>query len=312
MEHHKIGVPIQVIPLGINTNKWKNLNKNREDFLLFVGRTKADNKNFLPILWNSFMEGVQLKIAGDLDQSSKIGNFTCKYMNASELLEMYNVAQLHILPSLFEPFGLVTLEAMACGCPVVVSDQTGISELLNDKVAIIFNPYKPFSLKKFMEQAKSFDSNELNKFALQYDHINHAKKFVEALKDIVDKKTMLKEITKKQTTDLFIVLEEINRGDYDYFDKDDIFAVKDRDVVDIGAYLGETAVHFSKRGARRVYAVEPFDSFHRISINAKENGCDNVIAIRGALGTKNKTVKIKKVINDGSTKFSDEYEDENG
>ena len=38
------------------------------------------------------------------------------------------------LPSLFEPFGIVALEAMAAKCPVVVSDTGGLSEIVDHDV----------------------------------------------------------------------------------------------------------------------------------------------------------------------------------
>lgn len=58
--------------------------------------------------------------------------------------------------------------------------------------------------------------------------------------------------------------------------------VYDRDVLDIGSYYGETAIYFSKKGARRVIALEPFDTFNFIDKNAKLNGCDNIIPLRAA------------------------------
>lgn len=50
--------------------------------------------------------------------------------------------------------------------------------------------------------------------------------------------------------------------------------VKRRAVADVGAYLGETAVLFAKRGARRIYAYEPV--FHRFTeLNLRLNGVEN-------------------------------------
>jgi glycosyltransferase involved in cell wall biosynthesis len=47
------------------------------------------------------------------------------FLNQSELPAAYRAADLFVLPSLFEPFGLVVNEAMLCGLPVVVSDRVG-------------------------------------------------------------------------------------------------------------------------------------------------------------------------------------------
>ncbi|HMA36678.1 MAG TPA: glycosyltransferase family 4 protein, partial [Chloroflexia bacterium] len=43
---------------------------------------------------------------------------------------LYKVADCAVFPSLYEPFGIVALEAMAAGCPVVVSDTGGLSEVV--------------------------------------------------------------------------------------------------------------------------------------------------------------------------------------
>ncbi|HTV32185.1 MAG TPA: glycosyltransferase family 4 protein [Methylocella sp.] len=47
-----------------------------------------------------------------------------------ELASLYSDSTLLIIPSQFEPFGLVGLEAMACGCPVLAIAPTGASEYL--------------------------------------------------------------------------------------------------------------------------------------------------------------------------------------
>ena len=47
------------------------------------------------------------------------------FMNQSELPSVYCSSDLLVLPSHYEPFGLVVNEAMLCGCPVAVSDRVG-------------------------------------------------------------------------------------------------------------------------------------------------------------------------------------------
>src|SRR6185437_11153294 len=76
---------------------------------------------------------------------------------------------------------------------------------------------------------------------------------------------------------LGFVMGEVGGGVYSLFD------CSGRDVLDVGAYFGETAVWFSKNGARRVIAVEPLSSFDFIAINAAENGCDNIIPRRACI-----------------------------
>ena len=47
------------------------------------------------------------------------------FVNQSQLPSVYCAADFFVLPSLFEPFGLVVNEAMLCGLPVAVSDSVG-------------------------------------------------------------------------------------------------------------------------------------------------------------------------------------------
>lgn len=47
------------------------------------------------------------------------------FVNQSQLPAVYRAADLMVLPSTYEPFGVVVNEAMLCGCPVAVSDRVG-------------------------------------------------------------------------------------------------------------------------------------------------------------------------------------------
>ena len=59
-----------------------------------------------------------------------------------ELVRLYNQATCFVFPSLYEGFGLPPLEAMACGCPVLVSDIPVEREVCGD-AALYFNPLDP-------------------------------------------------------------------------------------------------------------------------------------------------------------------------
>ena len=46
--------------------------------------------------------------------------------------QLYQAADVAVFPSLYEPFGIVALEAMAAHCPVIVSDVGGLGEVVED------------------------------------------------------------------------------------------------------------------------------------------------------------------------------------
>jgi len=61
------------------------------------------------------------------------------YVSDEDLLSLYNGAYSFVYPSLYEGFGLPVLEAMACGIPVVTSNNSSIPEVAGD-AAILINP----------------------------------------------------------------------------------------------------------------------------------------------------------------------------
>jgi glycogen synthase len=68
------------------------------------------------------------------------------------LRSLYRIADLCVVPSIYEPFGLVALEAMASGCPCIVADTGGLREVVpNDDVGMRFRSRDPRSLAQMME-----------------------------------------------------------------------------------------------------------------------------------------------------------------
>ncbi len=58
----------------------------------------------------------------------------------SELPDFYNAADIFVMPSFYEGFGLPALEAISCGTPVVVSNKSSLPEIVGD-AGIQVNPY---------------------------------------------------------------------------------------------------------------------------------------------------------------------------
>ncbi len=59
------------------------------------------------------------------------------YLPAEELPLWYNSAEVFVLPSVFEGFGLPVLEAMACGTPVIVSNASSLPEVVGDAGLVV-------------------------------------------------------------------------------------------------------------------------------------------------------------------------------
>ncbi len=67
-----------------------------------------------------------------------------------ELLRLYNQAACFVFPSLYEGFGLPPIEAMSCGCPVLVSDIPVLREVCAD-AALYFNPCDSKNIREMIQ-----------------------------------------------------------------------------------------------------------------------------------------------------------------
>ena len=68
-----------------------------------------------------------------------------RMLSKEDLIALYSQAALFICPSIYEPFGIINLEAMACKTPVVASAVGGIPEIvINNKTGFLV-PFNPIS-----------------------------------------------------------------------------------------------------------------------------------------------------------------------
>ncbi len=97
------------------------------------------------------------QLARNSGHSEKI--FFTGFLSERDLLEIMSSADVLVLPSIYEPFGIVALEGLAAGIPVVASRIDGLAEVINhNKNGILVYPRNPESIAWGVNQILS-DSN---------------------------------------------------------------------------------------------------------------------------------------------------------
>ncbi len=178
-----LGIPderISVVYQGIDHNLFRPVSRRIYDhpYILFVG-SEQPRKNFRGLLKAFSMlksdprfkslKLVKVGTAGgqetdfrsqtigvvdDLNLSSEV-IFT-ELIPETDLPAYYSGAEVLVLPSLYEGFGCPVLEAMACGCPVITSDNSSLPEVVG-KAGIMVNPNDINSLTQVMGQVLTND-----------------------------------------------------------------------------------------------------------------------------------------------------------
>lgn len=102
------------------------------------------------------------------------------YKSGPELAAFYIGAQVMVFPSLTDTFGLVLLEANACGTPVAAFPVTGPRDIIRPGI----NGVVDWDLKKAIKQALLVDAASCRELALTYSWEVCAEKFSDALVSI--------------------------------------------------------------------------------------------------------------------------------
>jgi glycogen(starch) synthase len=89
------------------------------------------------------------------------------------LHSLYRIADLCVVPSIYEPFGLVALEAMASGCPTIVADTGGLREVVpaGQRVGLRFRARDSSSLARMAEKLLGDDALRDRLVAQAREHV---------------------------------------------------------------------------------------------------------------------------------------------
>ena len=113
------------------------------------------------------------------------------------LHSLYRIADLCVVPSIYEPFGLVALEAMASGCPCIVADTGGLREIVpeDERVGLRFNGGDPEHLATMVERLLTDDDlrdrlvAEASEHVLSFDWADVAEQAAAVYEDLTGAQT---------------------------------------------------------------------------------------------------------------------------
>ena len=203
------GINSFVSYLGVDINLFKRYDVPEENFVLSVGQclpekgfdfiikslSKIDSTirpEFVIVsdhandLWRNHLKDLAAKLGVKLRILSMIDD--------EELVLLYNKARLLVYAPYLEPFGLVPLEAMSCGTPIVAVKEGGVREsVINNKTGILTERDEDYFANAVVKLLENEDKrNEMSKNA--YGNVNkfwtldHAgKRFSEHLKHAINK-----------------------------------------------------------------------------------------------------------------------------
>ena len=140
---------------NLNSDDLENpLHRSETPFILCVGETRPykNLRRLIEAFSRANCPNLELRIVGNLnkcdrpllDYPQELGcHERVKFLGFvpdDALADLYRRAIAFAFPSLYEGFGIPPLEAMACGCPVLASNQTAIPEVCGE-AAFYVNPY---------------------------------------------------------------------------------------------------------------------------------------------------------------------------
>ncbi len=143
---------------GMHTliNAVKILKQNNQDIRLIIGGDGTERESLKGAVNDASLDQV-VQFTGGLSRD--------------KVKEWLQQSHAFVLPSHFEAFGVVLIEAMACGLPVVATRSGGPEYIVNDKTGILVNPNDAAALatamRRVIEEIGNYDQAQISQYATE-------------------------------------------------------------------------------------------------------------------------------------------------
>ena len=181
---------ISVIPNMVNTGYFNMpVSRRATDPFVFILAGRLAHVNGLYVLTESFMQlttmmdrHLVLKILGKGEERNNLEEFIQTYgmnvkiemlgrVSREQVLEELQQANCFVLPSRYEAFGVVLIEAMATGLPVIATRSGGPESIVDEKVGYLVQPDQVTELREAMAEMISnydqFNQNAIRELVLE-------------------------------------------------------------------------------------------------------------------------------------------------
>lgn len=140
---------ICIVPYGVDTSKFSQPLKKEQQFVRFLYVGGVRQMKGISYLLEAFARthqeypDAQLEIVGDCNIADDlIGTYKdyvefSGYLPHDDVIAHYRMADVFVFPSLADGFGLVGTEAMGCGLAMIVSSNSGISDVITEQCGFV-------------------------------------------------------------------------------------------------------------------------------------------------------------------------------
>ncbi len=161
-----------------------------EAFSMLAGKQKED---FRLIIGGDGPERGKLEQL--VERKSLAAKITFKgKLNRDQVASCMQSAHAFVLASQFEAFGVVFIEAMASGLPVIATRAGGPESFIRESEGLLADPQNPealaLAMERLFENFTTFDRKAIRQYATEhFGHQNVARQYIELFKEIIKKQT---------------------------------------------------------------------------------------------------------------------------
>ena len=192
---------IQVIHNGVNVEKFSPIDKQEarkrlslpqnHKYALWVGSNPQRKRLSTAIKAIEKSNCAKLLVVGMNGENIGKTVFLGK-ISEQDLIVAYSAADLLIFPTVYEGFPMVPLEALACGLPTIVSEESNLGEIIKDGIqGFVINGEKPIDYQEKIDLVINDDdllkemAIKSREIALNYSWHNQAKKYWQIYKELL-------------------------------------------------------------------------------------------------------------------------------